>query len=98
MGINNPERHIAVIRTWGTITIIVKRSELSDADISKIKEFSKERLFDIAYYHGIKENETNIYNKFAEPIYFNLISQILNDEKREALYKNYIFDITPKDR
>ncbi len=95
MGINNPERHIAVIRTWGTITIIVKRSELSDADISKIKEFSKERLFDIAYYHGIKENETNIYNKFAEPIYFNLISQILNDEKREALYKNYIFDITP---
>ncbi len=95
MGINNPERHIAVIRTWGTITIIVKRSELSDADISKIKEFSKERLFDIVYYHGIKENETNIYNRFAEPIYFNLISQILNDEKREALYKNYIFDIAP---
>ncbi|MBI3354847.1 MAG: hypothetical protein HY034_08180 [Nitrospirae bacterium] len=93
-GSKNPERHIAVIRTWGTITIIVKRSELSDADISKIKEFSKERLFDIVYYHGIKENETNIYNKFAEPIYFNLISKILNDEKRETLYKNYIFDIT----
>ncbi|MBI5182244.1 MAG: hypothetical protein HZA06_04990 [Nitrospirae bacterium] len=95
IGINKPERHIAVIRTWGTITIIVKRSELSDADISKIKEFSKERLFDIVYYHGVKKDEVNIYNRFKEPIYYNLVSQIMDDEKRASLYKNYSFDITP---
>lgn len=94
-GIKNPERHIAAIRTWGTITIIVKKTELSTDDISKIKEFCKERLFDIVYYRGIKENEVNIYNRFKEPIYYKLISQILDGEKRPLLYKDYAFDITP---
>lgn len=93
-GIENPEKHIAVIRTWGTITIIVKKSEIMDADIFKIKVFCKERLFDIVYYHGVKKEEVNIYNKFKEPIYYNLISQILDDEKRPLLYKNYAYDIT----
>jgi hypothetical protein len=95
MGMERPERHIAVIRTWGTITIIVKRNELTAADIIKIKDFCKERLFDIVYYHGIKKDEVNIYNRFKEPIYYNLISQILDDKKRSLLYKNYTFDITP---
>ncbi len=93
--INNPEKHIAVIRTWGTITIIVKKSEITDADISKIKDFCKERLFDIVFYSGVKKDEVNIYNKFKEPIYYNLISQIMDDEKRTLLYKDYAFDITP---
>lgn len=93
-GINNPEKHIAVIRTWGTITIIVKKTELAANDIIKIKEFCKERLFDIVYYHGVKKDEVNIYNKFKEPIYYNLVSQIMDEEKRTSLYKNYSFDIT----
>src|SRR4030067_2475582 len=93
--INNPEKHIAVIRTWGTITIIVKKSEITDADISKIKYFCKERLFDIVYYYGVKKDEVNIYNRFKEPIYYNLISQILDDGKRQLFYKDYVFDITP---
>ena len=92
-GINNPEKHIAVIRTWGTITIIVKKTELADSDIIKIKEFCKERLFDIVYYHGVKKDEVNIYNKFKEPIYYSLVSQIMDEEKRTSLYKNYSFDI-----
>ena len=95
MGVTSPEKHISVIRTWGTITIIVKRSEFGSSDIEKIRDFCKERHFDIEYYPGIKKEETNIYNRFQEPIYFNLLSKIINSDERDNFFKNYIFDVTP---
>ncbi|MBI3600794.1 MAG: hypothetical protein HY097_09170, partial [Nitrospinae bacterium] len=95
IGVPSPENHISVIRTWGTITIIIKRDELSRSDIKKIKEFCRERHFDIEYYHGINREETNIYNRFQEPLYFNLISKIIDAQVRERFFKDYLFDISP---
>ena len=34
--------------------------------IAAVREFCKSRLFDISYYPGVKESETNIFNKFDE--------------------------------
>ncbi|MEK6589239.1 MAG: hypothetical protein AABZ11_01025, partial [Nitrospinota bacterium] len=95
IGSVSPPRHLAVIRTWGTITIIIKRSELNNGDIDGIKNFCKTRHFDIDYYYGITEEETNIYNRFKEPMYFNPISKIVNPLERDRFFKDYIFDITP---
>ncbi|MBI3583662.1 MAG: hypothetical protein HY096_06895 [Nitrospinae bacterium] len=95
MGVSSPEKHIAIIRTWGTITIIIKRSGIVSSDIDKIKSFCKERHFDTDYYPYIKREETNIYNRFKEPLYFNFISKIINPNERDSFFKNYIFDITP---
>jgi len=95
MGVSSPEKHIAIIRTWGTITIIIKRSGVVSSDIDKIKSFCKERHFDTDYYPYIKREETNLYNRFQEPIYFNFISKIINPNERDNFFKNYIFDITP---
>ncbi|OGV98377.1 MAG: hypothetical protein A3I04_06965 [Nitrospinae bacterium RIFCSPLOWO2_02_FULL_39_110] len=95
MGIQSPDSHIAVIRTWGTITIIIKRNGLDSADINGIKDFCRDRHFDIDYYSGIGMEETNRYNRFQEPLYFNLISKIMNSSERERLFEDYVFDITP---
>ncbi len=95
IGIPSPERHLSVIRTWGTITIIIKKGELNNDNIEKIKEFCRERHFDIDYYYGIKREDTNIYNRFKEPLYFDLISKIINGDERNEFFDKYIFDITP---
>lgn len=95
MGVSSPRKHIAVIRTWGTITIIIKRNVFGSSDIEKIKTFCEERHFDTDYYPDIKKEETNIYNRFQEPIYFNFFSKIINPNERDDFFKNYIFDITP---
>ncbi len=95
MGVSSPEKHIATIRTWGTITIIIKRNEFGISDIEKIKTFCKERHFDTDYYPNIKREETNIYNRFKEPLYFNLLSKIINPAEKDFFLNNYIFDITP---
>lgn len=92
-GIEKPEKHIAVIRSWGTITILVKKSEFTSYDIAKIKEFSREKRFDLVYLPGITAEETNIFNKFPEPYYYQEINMLFSDKNK--FYSDYIFDVSP---
>jgi len=93
-GIKSPENYIAVTRTWGTLTYLIKHSPFSEKDIEQLKNFCRERRFDTVYFPGIKPDEVNIYNKFNEPIYYNLFSQVFNDKLREKFVKEYLFDIS----
>jgi hypothetical protein len=95
MGISDPWQHIAVIRSWDTMNLIVGKSPLSQDEISSIRIFSKERGFDIVYVPGIDTSEVNIYNKFPEPIYYNIVKQLAVKEKREEFYRDYLYDISP---
>jgi len=91
----DPSLHLAAIRSWGTISYFIKKTPFAPQDIIKLKAFSKERLFDLVYYPGIKAEETNIYNKFDEPIYYNLTLQLLESKTRKELYENYLFQLKP---
>jgi hypothetical protein len=94
-GIKNASRHLAAIRSWGTITLITKKSELSRNDINVIKDFAKDKRFDLIYYPGITEKETNVYIKMPSNEYFEAFSRIINPENRQQFIRNYIFDINP---
>ena len=94
-GTKNPGEHIVAIRSWGTITILVKKSGFTQEDVESIKEFCRERKFDIVYAPGIKPEEVNIYNRFPEPYYYNVIGGMLGLEDREGVYDDYLFDISP---
>ncbi len=91
--IKYPQNHIAIISTWGTITFLVKHNSLNENDIVNLKYFCNKRRFDTVYFPGITKRDVNIYNKFDEPIYFNLISQVFNESSREKFLKDYLFDI-----
>jgi len=91
----NPSSHIMVIRSWGTISYFIKKNPYKEQDIKKLKAFTKERLFDLVYYPGIKAEETNIHNEFDKPLYYNLTLQLLSPCKRKNLYKNYLFQLKP---
>ncbi|MBU3968483.1 MAG: hypothetical protein KKG76_14120 [Euryarchaeota archaeon] len=92
-GIKQPEEHIAVIRSWGTITILIKKSRLTQEDITKLKEFSRDRRFDLVYLPGITIEETNVFNRFPEPYYYQEISMLFRD--RKTFYNEYLFDVSP---
>lgn len=95
MGIEDPSDRIIAIRSWGTITILIKKTPLNKIEIERIKEFSKSRRFDIVYLKGLRPDETNIYNIFKEDLYYKIFGEILDKGKRINLYKNYLFDLTP---
>jgi hypothetical protein len=95
IGIKDAEHRIAAIRSWGTITIIIKKSPFSLNEIETIREFSKNRRFDLIHYPGIKEEEANIYIRTASNEYFTVFKEILNPETRSHFIHDYIFDISP---
>jgi len=95
MGVKDVSRYIAAIRSWDSITLLVKKSPLSQEEIQFIKEFAMTRRFDLVHYPGIKEEETNLYVRMPSNEYFQAFESILNPETRELFIKNYLFDITP---
>lgn len=95
MGIKEPERHIAAIRTWGTFTLVIKRNPFTIPDVQRIKAFCGRLRFDLVYYPGMVRAEANVFNRFPGPIYHDMIEKVLNPNKREAFYEEYVFDVRP---
>ncbi|RLG67121.1 MAG: hypothetical protein DRO11_10490, partial [Methanobacteriota archaeon] len=95
MGVKHPDSHIAVIRSWGTVTILVKREKLSQEELDRIRFFCLSNGFDLVFLPGMREDEANRYNVFPEPIYHRLVKQLLDSEARNRLYNNYLFSIGP---
>lgn len=95
MGIKKTAKYIVVIRTWGSICILVKKSPFTLNELNAIKKFSRDRRFDLIHYPGIKEEESNIYVRMPSNEYFTAFKNVLNPETREKLVNDYLFDIRP---
>jgi len=93
-GIENPGNHLVMIRGWNTSTLLARNEAFSNDDIERIRTFCRERWFDLVTYPGINESETNQYNILRQA-WFYQASQSLLDERREAFFKAYKFDIRP---
>lgn len=93
-GINQPENKIAAIRSWGTVTIFVKKDKINSDDVLKIKLFCEEKYFDACYYPGISEDESNIYNVSEPDVYFQSAQKILFSNGKQ-FYTDYAFNIEP---
>ena len=91
---NAPAQSIVMIRSWQTATLLVKNGSFHEKETEAIKEFCKAHLFDISYYPGVTEKETNIFNKFeGDPFYSAAVS--LLSEERDKFYDAYPYYIRP---
>jgi len=93
-GISEPGRRLLLIRGWQTSTLLVKNGAVTLGDIGKLKTFCEDRSFDIDYYPGITESETNRFNQLPESYYYQGASQILG-AGRAAYLDRYKFAIEP---
>jgi len=91
----DPAQHIASLRSWGTISLFIKKNPFSDEEIDKLREFGREHLFDLVYHPQIKEVEANVHNRFPAPIYYTLFLDQFSHVKREKHFQDYLFDIKP---
>jgi len=95
VGIKNYEQQIVALRSWGSICILLKRSPFTFQEIGSIKKFSHSLKFDLIYYPGIKEEESNIYVMMPSNEYFIAFRDLLNPETKNSFMQNYLFDIGP---
>ncbi|MBW1895710.1 MAG: hypothetical protein JRI47_01500, partial [Deltaproteobacteria bacterium] len=95
MGLKAPDRHLAAIRSWGTFTLLVKKSPFEAGEIERIKAFCRKRRFDVVTYPGMQRSEANQYNRFPGPLYYDMIQRILYEDGDDAFYGSYLFDVQP---
>jgi hypothetical protein len=94
-GIRDISRQVAAIRSWDTLTLLVKKSTLTTEDISRIKSFASKMRFDLVYYAGIKPEESNVHIKMAGNEYAEAFQRLMNRETRDRFINDYLFDIRP---
>ncbi|HEY3052091.1 MAG TPA: SAM-dependent methyltransferase [Thermoanaerobaculia bacterium] len=91
-----PARSIALVRTWNTASLIVKRGDIDPSEVEVLRRFCDERSFDLDYAPGVRKEETNRYNILDEPALFDLTSALVaGGQAREALFEQYKFFIRP---
>ncbi len=92
-GIEEPHRHIAAIRSWGTVTFILKKSPLNDQEVSDIREFSRQMYFDPLLLPGLQPGERQRYNSIEDEAFFTYVDRIMRSD--EGFLESYGFMIHP---
>jgi len=93
-GVGNPGRHLALIRSWNTSTLLVRNGEFSDYDIDVLREFARSRSFDTAYYPSMPAGDANRFNLLAEPYLYEGTSALLGKDADDFI-ERYKFRIAP---
>lgn len=93
-GTPEPERRLALIRSWQTGTLLVKNGRFSDEELDALARFSDERFFDQVYTHRLSESQSNRYNRLDEPTFYRAARAMAAGEQ-EALFARYKFNIRP---
>ena len=93
-GVSQPGRQLALIRSWQTSTLLIKKGVFTQVEIERLRNFSEQRSFDIAYIPGISRREANRYNILDQPYLFEGSTALLSDESK-AYIEDYKFNLQP---
>ena len=80
-GIERPENHLAVIRSWATSTLILSKNEIEKQEIRIIKDFCNKRSFDVVYFPRIKAEDANINHVLEQSYYYQEIERLIESFK-----------------
>ena len=97
MGARNPETHLAILRNWNTLTLLISKNPLQD--VTRLEHFARNLNFDLVYLPGITSEQANRFNKFDAPYHFIEINRLASaylNAREEAYFSSYLLDIRPQ--
>ncbi|MCG7989946.1 MAG: SAM-dependent methyltransferase [Candidatus Thiodiazotropha lotti] len=94
MRLDNIEKRLLMIRNWQTSTLLIKNGLFTNRELEKTEQFCRTRLFDQAYHHQLKAEQSNRYNLLSEANFYRATRQIASGEL-ENLIDNYKFELRP---
>ena len=92
-GIDNPNAHMAAIRSWGTVTFVLKKQTVTQEETAKIREFCQKMSFDPLLLPDLREGERQQFNLMEDIQFFEHLDKILDHDKE--IFSEYPFDIGP---
>ncbi|MEE9254219.1 MAG: SAM-dependent methyltransferase, partial [Pseudomonadales bacterium] len=91
-GVDVPADHVAMVRGWQTVTVLISRRRLDARAMDEIRDFAASRRFDLAVGPGVGPETSNRYHILADD-YFHQAAQSLLGEDRSAFLDSYKFDV-----
>ena len=76
-GVERPQDHLAVVRSWDSCTILASRAPLGDDARALLRDFAESRSFDLDYLPGLRREETNRFSRYESPLFADAYSQIV---------------------
>jgi len=86
--------HLVAVRSWGTISFLLKKSPITAADITRIRSFCNEFFFDPVLLPGLEKHELSTYNSLSDSSFFDYMLDLWSG-KKEKLYEEYDFHLKP---
>ncbi len=93
-GAVDPARHVVLIRSWRTATLLVKRSPFTAEEIGALQAFCRQRSFDFGWYPGMVRADAARYNQLEEPYFYDGAAALLGPA-RDDFIARYKFDLVP---
>ena len=93
-GVSQIRSHLIAVRSWGTITFLLKKTALTPVDTARVRSFCNKFFFDPAILPGMAREERYIYNGMNDTSFFSYLDELLSG-KREKLYRDYDFSLRP---
>jgi len=93
-GVADPGRHVVFIRGWSTATIVASPSALKPEQVEAVREFCRERSFDLVWVDGMRLEEANRYHKLPRAECALAARKLLSAE-RERFLRESPFDLRP---
>jgi SAM-dependent methyltransferase len=92
----NPAERLVLIRSWATVTLLVKNEPFGSAELATLRRWAEDRLFDTAYFPGIQANQENRLNFLERDYYAEAVRALLAPgARREQFLDDYAFDVRP---
>ncbi|HSD74935.1 MAG TPA: hypothetical protein VLB75_09210 [Steroidobacteraceae bacterium] len=93
-GVSDPGRRLLAIRSWQTVTLLVKQGELSAEEILSMRAFNERQGFDAAWFPGMPRGLANMNNLLPQPWFYDGTRALLGPESTRFI-RDYPFDIRP---
>lgn len=89
------EQQLLAVRTLQTSLVGIARSPLSLEDLTRIRQFSKERQFDLIWLPGLRPEETNHFSIVPGDPYHYTFTELLRTPDPAGFFTAYPYAIAP---
>ena len=98
LGVREPARNIAMLRSWDTYTLITGRQPFNPGQLARLARFCEERSFDLLFLEGLLEEQANRFVRYERPYHFlelRRLGRALAAGRAAAYYRGYLLEVRP---
>ncbi len=86
---------IIAFRGLQTMTFLLQPDGWQSKEVAEVRRFCETRKYDLVWAPDITEEDVNRFNLLPEPVYYEVINELMKTPDREAFYDSYSYNIEP---